>query len=324
MATLGGKEKAAVFILGLDKAAAAAVLKQLDDEELRAIRAACEALDPKALSAANEVFGEFSAQMSKGPSAKASPRYVADLINTAVGPERAKKLSASPSRLALLEQLDPKLVAESIEREHPQAIAALLYHLSDAVAGKILKHLPNDAVTDIVRRIGGLTRVSEEALAQMEQILTATLGEVEEDNDKPKGVSKAATLVNYLDTELATQVLNGIVEVDSDLGKRILDARFTIDDVAKADTRGLQLVLREIESDKLLLALKTASDAVRTKLLSCVSTRVADSLREELAMMGPVRVKDVEGAQKRIIEVALQLQKDGKLQIAGAQGDDFV
>ncbi|MCC6812209.1 MAG: flagellar motor switch protein FliG [Deltaproteobacteria bacterium] len=324
MGALAGKDKAAVFILGLDRNVAAAILKQLDDDEIAELRAACEALDPKAMSASREVFDEFKSAVSAPQ--HSSPRYVRDLINSAVGPDRARRILSGekPNRLAIVEQLDPRLAAELLEREHPQAVAALLYHLDDAVAGRILKNLSKDRVTDVVRRVAALSNVSEEALAQIERTLAATLGEQSPEQDKVNGVSKAATLVNYLDTELATKVIDGITETDKDLGKRVRDARFTIEDVAKADARGLQLVLREIESDKLLLALKTASDLVREKLLSCVSSRVADSLREELAVMGPVRVKDVEDAQKRIVEVALQLQKEGKLLIAGAQGDDFV
>lgn len=323
MGTLAGKEKAAVFILGLDKQAAAAILKQLDDEEIASLRAACEALDPKVLAASREVFDEFANAM-KAPQ-RASPRYVRDLISTAVGPERAQRILSGEKngRLAIVERMDPKLAAGMLEREHPQAVAALLYHLEDAVAGRILKHLPKEIVTDVIGRVAALNAVSEEALAQIERALSVTLGEQTEE-PKVNGVSKAATLVNYLDTELSARVVDGIAEADPELGKRVRDARFTIEDVAKADARGLQLVLREIESDKLLLALKTASEPVRAKLLSCVSSRVADSLREELAVMGPVRVKDIEEAQKRIVEVALQLQKEGKLLIAGAQGDDFV
>jgi flagellar motor switch protein FliG len=329
MSELGGKEKAAVLILGLDRKAAAEILKQLDDDELRDLRAACEALDGQALASARTVLDEFSTAMRE-PRAmlKATPRYVSELITAAIGPERARKLSTPKpkerGRLAHIESLEPKLAAGLLEREHPQAVAALLYHLDEAAAGKILKLIPEDRASDIVRRIAALNTVPEEALRDIEETLRATLGEVKGEEEKINGVSKAATLVNFLDTAVATKIVDNIAAADEALGKRVRDARFTIEDVAKADTRGLQLVLREIESDKLLLALKTAANDVRDKFLSCVSSRVADSLRQELAVMGPTRIKDVEAAQKRIIEVALQLQKDGKLMIAGAQGDDLV
>lgn len=327
MASLGGKEKAAILILGLDKRAAAQILKELSDDELRELKSACDALDRKALGSIDEVMNEFSVRLSttRVP-LTATPAYVSQLITSAVGEERARRVlpDSKPNRLAMLGQLDPKVAAELISREHPQAIAALLYHLDSAIGGKIMKHLPEDKMPDLVVRIAGLNLVTEDALRELEETLSATLGEEEEVDTKLDGVSKAATLVNFLTPETGRKVVDEMSTLDEALAKRVRDARFTIEDVAKADQRGLQLVLREIESDKLLLALKTASDEVRNKLLSCVSSRVADSLREELAVMGPVRVKDVEDAQKRIIDVALQLQKDGKLMIAGAQGDDFV
>lgn len=327
MSALPDREKAAVLILGMDKQAAAQILKELSDEELKELRAACEAIDDKALGAFDDVAAEFSqkVQVAKAP-IDTSPAYVAQLITTAVGEERARRVmpGQKANRLGFLAQLEPEVAADLLLREHPQAVAALLYHVEPALAGKIVKHFPEATLTDLMVRVAGLDVVDTEALGELEESLSATLGQSAPRDDKPDGVSKAAALVNFLTPDSARKVVDDMAQIDEPLAKKVRDARFTIEDVSKADQRGLQLVLREIESDKLLLALKTASEDVRAKLLSCVSSRVADSLREELAVMGPVRVKDVEDAQKRIIDVALQLQKDGKLMISGAQGDDFV
>jgi flagellar motor switch protein FliG len=325
--TLSKAEKAALVVLYLERDTAHALLQQLDDNELRALKTAASKLKDPKIELVQAVVDEFMGELSRPVALKASgDRYVESLMIEAVGEERMRRVSgASSDRLKLLEDIDPKVSASLLEREHPQAVAAMLYCLDDQVAARIMKHMPEARVGDLVRRIGSLVSVPTEALKQLEAQFARALGDRKDDSQKkPNGVSKAATLLNALDKDTAGRAVDAIAGRDKDLADKIKSARFTVDDLAAADARGLQLVLREVESDKLLLALKTASDSVREKLLSCVSSRVADSLREELGNLGPVRIKDVEAAQKSIVDVALRLQTEGKLMLASKGGEDFV
>jgi flagellar motor switch protein FliG len=223
-----------------------------------------------------------------------------------------------------LHQLPAPVLADLLSREHPQAIAAVIYDLEDGFAAQVLKLLPKDTIVEVVKRVAQLSSVPREAIKEVEEVLLSSLGAPTPASEVASGVAKAAALLNGLDGEEASELLTQIAAADSRLADAVRDARFTIEDLLSADDRGLQQLLREVENQKLLLALKTASETLRDKFLGCVSTRVAESIRSELATMGPVRLRDVEGAQREIVEVALRLQKDGKLMLAGQSGDPLV
>lgn len=326
--TLSGTEKAVLFLLGLEKGAAAAVMSHLNDEEIRQLAFSMRKLSDRSPEAVSEVFGEFVGELKK-PRILGSGGmdYFKTLALSAVGEQRVNNIFPQKEKTRvkeLLSQLDAKTGAEILSREHPQVIAVILSQLDDALSGSILKHFAEELAFEVITRVAALSSVPDEAVKEVEQMLTALVGEPRGNTKAVEGVTRAAAIVNALENDAAVKYMEKIGTDNLELAEAIRRERFTVEDLAKADARGLQTVLKEVSSEQLMLGLKNVSEEVREKFLSCLSSRAAEMLKEEMGMMGATRLKDVEVAQREILDIALRLQKEGKLVIAGQGGEKFV
>jgi flagellar motor switch protein FliG len=329
---LNGNAKAAVFLLSLDEVRAAKIIEQLDERELRQLREAVEALGPVSSEILEDVFVDFSRDFKKGvTSMQGGTDYLRDLVRKVRGEAQATRIFAN-GPLPLLEgqkpfanlaDADPDVLRVAISEEHPQVAAAVLGHLTPTLAAQIVQGLSQPQQTDILLRIAMLKAIPQDAFADAEQALgglalAAAGGEGEID-----GMTSVATILNELPSTSATELLERIAEQHPEEAAKIQRAMFSFEHLVDADSRGLQQLLREVQSDTLLVALRTASAELKEKILACMSSRAATMLLEEMEMMPPVRLIDVENAQQQIIEIAMRLIGEGKMSVKG-RGEELL
>lgn len=326
-----GAQRALLFLVSLDEAVATRVLAHLTDEEMRVLRSTSEAAidaTPRALGA---VHRDFLARVRSGAprSLKGSNAYLRRLAGNALGEGRAAELWSDEKLpeggIAELSRLEPGVVASLLGDEQPQTAAVVLSQLPAAHAAKVVELLSPDQRAEVLLRLTRLESIPEPVLKDIEQAFLAHLRELDSVRRRDiAGRRNAADIVKRLPNELGQEILGAIREQSPELAEGIERALFTFDDLARIDSRGLQQLLKEVPTDQLVLALKTAGDHMREKIFGNVSSRAADMLREELELLGAVRVSDVEAAQYSIVQVALKLEREGRIQIAREGGGDFV
>jgi len=220
--------------------------------------------------------------------------------------------------------LDPKIIASFIVNEHPQTAAIILAHLDAPVASSTIQELPEESRMEIVLRLATLERVAPSVLRELDETLQAefrTSGAVS--GNKLGGVQAAAQLMGTLDRTIETSILTAMDEVDSELATQIKKLRFTFEDILKIDDAGIQMIMKEVKQEDLVLGLKTASEELAEKLFSNMSERAALMLKEDLESLGPKKISEVEKAQQKVIAVCKKLEDEGKV-IVGGGADEMV
>lgn len=327
-----GAAKALLFLVSIDEKVATSVLGRMSIDEVRAIREASEALeeiDPRVILAIHRDF--IGAIQSGVPtSLRGSGAYLRRLAGKALGEHRAADIwdgsqrEVSPTLTGLAE-LDPERLLPMLEREHPQTLAVVLALLDAKKGAAVLGRLPVDVQIDVVRRAAGLKAVPVSVVRDIETQLSqevAALGEVE--RREIDGLAVATDLLKQLGEQRAESILEELADADAELAQEVRKALFTFEDLRRLEGRAVQALLKEIATEQLTLALKTASPELREKIFANVSSRAAANLREELELMGPVRVSDVEEAQRAIVDTALRLERDGVITIAREGSGELV
>jgi flagellar motor switch protein FliG len=257
--------------------------------------------------------------------------FVKKLLLKALDPEKATWILnnlSTPSLetgLEALKWLDPQTISRFLQGEHPQTIAVIVAHLDPIQAGAVMAALPTSMQTDVIIRIANLERIPPGVIRELDQVLQKELkatGALE--TNKVGGIEAVAEILNNIDQASEREIMGSIEEINATLADDIRQLMFTFEDLNGIDDRGMQMLLREIANDELILALKTASEVLRDKILRNMSQRAASMLREELEVMGPVRVSDVEQAQQRITQIAKRLEAEGKLVLSGKGENSFV
>jgi flagellar motor switch protein FliG len=327
-----GVEKAAILLTTLGPEAAAAVFRHLSEPEVRQVSAAIGRLrsipHEQAAIVHEEAWrrlghgdvipvdgAEFARQMT---SASASAAREAEATRRAR--ERGADFLASS-----LEPVPPETLAHVLADEHPQVTALVLANLRPRKAAQVLAALPESVQPEIVQRIADLHSVPDDLLAEVTDLLTGQVQGLGPLSEAPSvaGAKLAAEIMNAVDTDVEARILAQIEEQAPQIADTIRALRFTFEDLLRLDDRGMQTLLKEIERGELLLALKTASPELRSRVLANLSQRTAEILREDLAAMGPVRLKDVERAQAEIVAVARRLDADQKIAL-GVREEDVV
>lgn len=323
---LTGPVKAALWVLSTDEEVAVEILRHLSDAELKRLKdtvAAIGRTTPEQLAQIHEEFRK--GVMSDSFALRGSTDYLKRLAEKALGDQRAASLFVPTApivkRSETLGRADPDVLAALLQREHPQLAAAVLAHLEPAASCEVLEKLPDVLRADIVARIARLSHVPQSALHEVERVLAAGLPMSGGDGEEVDGVKVAATLLNKLDSSLADTVLAEVNKVTPEVANGIRRAMFTFEDLAALDRKGFQALLKEVPSEQLLAALKTASPEVKDKIFTSLSKRAAEMMREDLEMLGPQRVADVENAQQAIVAIAMQLKADGKITLVLGDGD---
>ncbi|MEW6264161.1 MAG: flagellar motor switch protein FliG [Thermodesulfobacteriota bacterium] len=325
-----GPQKAAILLLTLGEDFTADVFRQLDDAEIKYLGRAMSRIQNVNPDLVQNVLGEFVDEITSPTDLRIKgENFFKSTISRALTGERAENLledinsDVGPVPFASLRDVDAKVLANFIRNEHPQTIALIMAHLDPNKAAEIISEFPEQLQIDVVLRISDLDRVPHQVVEEIEQVLReeiTALGSV--GSKKLGGANTVAEILNQVDQTTENAILSKIEEDRMELANEIRKLMFVFDDLINLDDRGIRAILKEVNNDELTLALKTASEAMRTKILSNLSERAADMIKEDLEVMGPVRLADVEKAQQSILRVAKKLEGEGKIVIGKSGGED--
>ncbi len=330
--TLTGINKAAVLLMCLGEAATAKVFQELSDSEIRQVTRTMATIDhipehikDKVFASYAEIQEELAGLFVKGA------EFAKNAIEASGSAERTAELmdqfvSGTESRpLETIALMQPKMVAGLLEKEHPQTVALVLSTQHVEHASEILGNLPEDVRADVIYRIAKIEKVSPEVITRIEDALHREIGLVAGREQKQVGgLDKVVDLLDHLKNQMDKDILDTIEETDPDMADEIRKRMFTFENLVALDGRSLQMILREVSNDSLTLALKTASEDMKEKIFANMSERAADMIRDDLEVMGPVRLSEVETMQQTIVKIAMKLQEDGKLVLGSGGGDELV
>ncbi len=328
---VSGSRKAAILLTALSQDVAAEVLRHLKDDELERVALEISLQQNVSPEQLGQVLQEFHQLLvARYFLTRGGIDYAHDLLNQGVGPERARevlqRLTAATRPLSNVRVTDPIQLAGFIQNEQPQTIAAIAAHLTAYHAAGILASLPVDWQADVLRRIALLDRASPEALSDVERVLIRKLSSLgQSDFTSGGGLKQAVDVLNHMDSSASKQLMEALTVEDPVLAEEIQKNMFLFNDIVQLDNRSIQLVLRQIDVLKdLPVALKMANEAVRAKILSNVSKRTAEILAEAIDSLPPVRVRDVETAQNKIVGVIRSLEEKGEIVLARGNGGDVL
>jgi flagellar motor switch protein FliG len=324
-----GPQKAAIFLFAIGEELASEIVKKLDEEEIKRLGGSMSQLfsiTPKMLDSVftefNELASSINRSMSIGPAG--SSQFIKNILTKAGEEGKAKTLLEEMQEegkwnlFQRIKQLDPKTLANFIKNEHPQTISIILAHLDAAQSAAVLEDLPSPLQIEVVYRIAELEKVPPAILEEIDQVLQKEISLVENmEGRKVGGIGSVAEILNQVDGSTETSILKGIEEQKQGLADEIRKLMFVFEDLLQVDDRGIMAILKEVTNEVLQVALKTASEELKEKIFKNMSERAAQMMKEDLEVMPPVRLKDVETAQQSIIKAAKKLESEGKIVMAG-------
>ena len=325
-------DKAAILLISLGESDAAEILKHLGPKQVQRIGQAMAALDnipqSKVESVVTDFLGLLGDQTGIGINNDA---YIRAMLNEALGEEKAKTLldriliSKNTSGLDTLRWMEPRQIAEIIHYEHPQIQAVIISYLEPDVAAAVLSFFDEKVRLDIVMRVASLDSIQPVALQELNDILERQLtgGGGTNTVSNLGGVESAASIMNFIDSNIEAEVMDGIKEADEIMANKIADMMFVFENLIDVEDRGIQAILREVSTDVLVLALKGADTALQEKIFRNMSKRAAELLRDDLEAKGPVRVSEVEEAQRDVLSTARRLADEGEILLGGG-GDEMI
>ena len=324
----GGVERAAILLMSLGEQSAATVLRHLGPAEIQRLGAAMNQLKSVTRGQVEEAIGAFIQSVDDDTSLGiGKDEYVRRVLAGAVGTERAATLAeqifaSSGSRgIETLRFMSPRAVADMVGNEHPQLIAVVLAHLDSRQGGEIVALLPPAVRTEVVRRVATLTDLPQSALAELDELVDRHAGASATGRpSRVSGMKKAAELLNQVGAGRDAEILE---QLEPDLGTKLRELMFVFDDLLSVDDRGMQALLREVTGDVLIVALKGADPAMLDKVTRNMSQRAAEILRDDMETKGPVRLSEVEAAQKEILATVQRLAEEGKVMLRRG-GEEFV
>lgn len=328
-----GLEDSAILLLSLGEEEAAQVFKHLSPAEVQKLGQTMAKLSSVPRDRIENVLGKFQEEASQNSSLGLdSDEYIRNVLTKALGQDKANLLldrilqGTDATGIEGLKWMDAPSVAELIKNEHPQIIASILAHLERDQASEVLAHLTERTRNDVVLRIATLDGIQPNALRELNDVLTKLLSGGSQQLKKTTmgGVRTAAEILNFIGTTDETAIIESIREYDPELAQAILDEMFVFDNLLDLDDRGIQLLLREVQSESLIIALKGANEAMREKIFKNMSQRAGEMLREDLEAKGPVRVSEVEAEQKEILKIVRRLADEGQLVLGGKGEDAYV
>jgi len=329
-----GPEKAAIFLMSLGEEGAAKVLAEMEEREIQSIGNYMSTIGEVDITTVDEVSREFYKGMAVGGGGLgiSGLDFLKTTLMRALDPAKATEILnniTAPGEdlgggLDTVRMLEPKVIALFLANEHPQTAAIVLAHLETAVAGATLKEMPEETRMEVVYRLATLERVSPHVLRELDQALQSEFrssGAVS--GSKMGGVEAVSQIMGTIDRATESSILTAMDEVDPDLANEIRNLRFTYEDILKIDDHGVQMMLKEISQEDLLISLKTASEELVEKIFSNMSERASTMLREDLEAMGLTKITEVERSQQKIVSVVKRLEEEGRI-IVGGGGEELV
>jgi flagellar motor switch protein FliG len=331
-APINGAQRAAILLLTLGEQDAAEVLKHLSARDVQAVGTAMAALSSVSREHVEHALIKLNEDMGRQTSlGVGTEEYIRKILVNALGENKAGGLidrillGRSSKGLESLKWMESRAIAEMINQEHPQIIALVLAHLEPDQAAEVIGYLPPRVRSDAVMRIATLDGVQPHALNELDEIMERQFsGNTKKlKSANVGGLKAAADILNAMETSRETELMAAIRGLDEALGGRIEDLMFVFEDLAELDDRGMQTLLREVPSGTLITALKGAEPEVREKIFANMSKRAADMMRDDLEVKGPVRLSEVDAAQKEVLTIARKLSDAGQLSLASG-GDEYV
>lgn len=329
---LTGTQKSAILMMLLGEDEASEIVRNLSPKEVQHLGTAMYSVQGLDQETVNSVLDEFlaiiKAQTSLGMGAG---NYIRNVMNKALGEDKAQSVLSriSPSQTSkpidILDWMDARSIAELIVDEHPQIIALIISYLDYGLGADVLGLLPTKLQPEVIRRIATLQTVGPDALAELEKVMQSKFkANTSLRAAKVGGVEAAARIMNFTKQAMELRIMKDIARDNKDLMQSIQESMFVFDNLILSDDRSLQTLLRATDSELLVLALKGADEPLREKLFGCMSKRAAANIQDEMEALGPVRLTEVQAAQKDIINVARKMSDEGTIVLAGRGGDDFV
>jgi flagellar motor switch protein FliG len=326
-----GTERAAVLMMLVGEEEAAAILQKLEPEEVRQLGKAMFAVADVSEEEVEHVLDDFVAHARERTAIGFDPRpKIEGMMNKALGPEKADSVLAriTPAEAAcaidLLDWLDAGEIASLIETEHPQIAAVLIANLDPAIAAQVLEILPEALQPQILHRVARLGPITPEAIETLKTALSNRIGQSQSAAGLQLGGTKdAAKILSSARKATEARVMPKLAKIDRDVAKAIEEAMFVFENLLDMDDKNIGVLIRNVETDLLVRALKGIDEAGRNRFLGCMSARAADGIRDEMEARGPMRLTEVLDAQKAIIATARQLAKDGTIMMGGGE-DDYV
>jgi flagellar motor switch protein FliG len=329
-----GVDRAAILLLSLGEGPAAEVLKHMAPKEVQKIGAAMAALTNVSRDQVGAVLETFTKSLDNQTAiGVGSDDYIRKMLVQALGTDKAGGvidrilLGGSSKGLEALKWMDPRAVAELIRLEHPQIIAIILSYLDADQAADIIVHMPDRVRIDVIQRIATLDGIQPSAMQELNEIMEKQFSGQNTSNVKSSGVGglkAAANILNLTEASKQAEIIAGIKEGDEKLAQNVEDLMFVFEDLVDIEDRGIQALLREISSDSLIIALKGADEAMKEKIFKNMSKRAAEMLRDDLEVKPPVRLSEVETAQKEILGVARRLSESGEISLGGKGAEQYV
>ncbi len=327
-----GLEDAAILLMSLGEEEAAEVFKQLEPKEVQSLGETIARLKTVPRERVEKVLDRFTAQSGDfGLLVADTDEYVKSVLRRALGDEKAGLLidriiqTSDVKGIESLKWMDSDSVAELLRNEHPQIVAAILVHLNPDLASDVLKHFTDRHRNEVMIRIATLDGIQPAALKDLNEVMSRVLaGGTQVKRQSLGGVKPAAEIINMMGSAVETSVLDYIRESDGDLAQKIMDNMFVFDDLAKLDDKGFQSMLKEVQTESLIIALKGASPEIRDKIFKNMSSRAAETLREDLESRGPVKLSEVESEQKEMLKIVRRLADEGQIVLGGGGDDEYV
>jgi flagellar motor switch protein FliG len=330
MAAMTSTQRAAVLMLLLGEEQASDIIRFLNPKEVQALGGAMVQVQDLSQEAINVVLDEFVATIKKQTSlALGTADYVEKVFKRALGDDKAASVlgrispEAGSKGLEILSWMDARSIADMVKAEHPQVVAIILSVLEPMVAADVLAFLPVDSRAEVIQRVASLETVQPSAMVELEAIMKKQFSS----NSSAKsssfgGVKAAASIMNLTKTALEAAVMGGLRDLDPDMMQKIQDNMFTFENLTGVDNKGIQTIMRNVDPDLMMKALRGASDAVKDKFLGNMSERARGMFKDDMEALGPMRLADVEEAQKTIMRAARKLADAGDLVLGG--GADYV
>ncbi|PAU87780.1 flagellar motor switch protein FliG [Pseudomonas sp. WN033] len=325
-------DKAAIFLLSLGESDAAAILKHMGPKEVQRVGSAMASMRTVQRDQVQQVMGDFIETVGEQTGlGVGSDNYIRKMLTQALGEDKANSLvdrillGGNTSGLDSLKWMEPRAVADVIRYEHPQIQAIVVAYLDPDMAAEVVSYFDHKVRLDVLLRVAALNTVQPSALKELNEILEKQFaGNSNTTRATMGGVKRTADIMNFLESSTESQLIEAIRELDEDLSARIEDLMFVFDNLADVDDRGIQALLREVSSEVLIVALKGADEPVKEKIFRNMSKRASELLQDDLEAKGPVRISEVEAAQKEILTIARRMADAGEIVLGGKGGEEMI
>mgnify|MGYP003472312946 FL=1 len=329
---LSGKQKAALLLISLGPEVSASVYKHLSEEEIERLTLEISGVKKVESAVKENIIEEFhNIALAQDYITQGGIGYAKTVLEKALGSDQAQAIlnrltsSLQVRPFDFARKADPSQIFNFIQNEHPQTIALILSYLDPTQAGIILSSLPQEVQADIAKRIAVMDSTSPEVISEIESVLERKLSStVTQDYTETGGIDAVVEVLNGVDRQTEKTILDALEIQDPELAEEIKKRMFVFEDIVTLDNRSIQRVIRDCENEDLLLSMKVSSDEVKEIIFRNMSQRMAETFREEMEIMGPVRLRDVEDAQSRIVAVTRRLEDAGEIIIARGGGDDVI